>query len=49
MDAAFADGRVTPTEATQIDRAAGELERSLSAYRKALAGIRADGGLKVVG
>ena len=47
--AAFADGKVTPNEATAIDRVAAELERSLSAYRQALAGIRAAGGLKVVG
>lgn len=45
---AFADGRVTPNEATAIDRAAGQLERALGDYRKALAGIRADGGLAVV-
>lgn len=47
--AAFADGRVTPNEAATIDRAAAQLERGLAEYRKALAGIRAAGGLKVVG
>ncbi|WP_367272037.1 phage regulatory CII family protein, partial [Mesorhizobium sp.] len=47
--AAFADGKVTPNEATTIDRAAAQLERGLSQYRQALAGIRAAGGLKVVG
>lgn len=47
--AAFADGRVTPNEAVAIDKAAGQLERSLSDYRKALAGVRAEGGLKIVG
>lgn len=47
--AAFADGRVTPNEATGIDRAAGALEQALGEYRKALAGIRAEGGLSVVG
>lgn len=46
--AAFADGKVTPNEATTIDRAAGQLEMALSQYRKALAGIRAAGGLSVV-
>ncbi|TPI39288.1 hypothetical protein FJW07_13995 [Mesorhizobium sp. B3-1-9] len=47
--AAFADGKVTPNEAVTIDRAAAQLERGLSEYRKALAGVRAAGGLKVVG
>ncbi|GAB5505815.1 MAG: hypothetical protein Rhirs2KO_09780 [Rhizobiaceae bacterium] len=45
---AFADGKVTPNEATAIDRAAGLLEQAVAAYRKTLAGIRADGGLSVV-
>jgi hypothetical protein len=45
---AFADGKVTPNEATVIDRAAAQLEMGLSEYRKALAGIRAEGGLSVV-
>lgn len=47
--AAFADGKVTPAEAQTIDRAAAQMERSISDYRKTLAGIRAEGGLKVVG
>lgn len=46
--AAFADGKVTPNEATAIDRAAGQLEIALGEYRKALASIRAAGGLTVV-
>lgn len=46
--AAFADGKVTPNEAVAMDRAAATMERGLGEYRKALAGIRADGGLKVV-
>ena len=46
--AAFADGKVTPNEAVSMDRAAATLERGLAEYRKALAGIRAEGGLKVV-
>lgn len=47
--AAFADGKVTSTEAITIDRAAAQLERGIGEYRKALAAIKADGGLKVVG
>ena len=47
--AAFADGKVTANEAGDMDRAAAHLERAISKYRKALAGIRADGGLRVVG
>ena len=47
--AAFADGKVTPNEATAIDKAAAQLERALSEYRRALAGVRAEGGLKIVG
>ncbi len=47
--AAFADGKVTPNEATAMDRAAGQLELALSQYRKALAAIRSEGGLKIVG
>jgi hypothetical protein len=46
--AAFADGKVTPNEATTIDRAAAQLEHGLSEYRKALAGVKAAGGLKIV-
>lgn len=46
--AAFADGKVTPNEAATIDRAAAQLERGIGEYRKALAGIRAAGGLSVV-
>lgn len=46
--AAFADGRVTPNEATAIDRAAASVEDSIAEYRKALAGIRAEGGLSLV-
>ena len=46
---AFADGRITPNEATTIDRAAGALEQALGDNRKALATVRAAGGLSVVG
>ncbi len=46
---AFADGKVTANEAIAIDRAVAGLERVLSEYRKALAGVRAVGGLSVVG
>lgn len=47
--AAFADGKVTPNEAANIDRVAAQMERGLGEYRKDLATIRATGGLKVVG
>ena len=47
--AAFADGKVTANEASAMDRAAAQLERALGEYRKACAGIRSSGGLKVVG
>lgn len=46
---AFADGRLTPAEAVGMDRAAATLERALADYRQSLAGVRADGGLRVVG
>ena len=46
--AAFADGRVSPNEATTIDRAAANLQDALVEYRKSLAGVRAQGGLSVV-
>ena len=46
---AIADGKITPNEATSIDRAAGDLEGALANYRQALAGIRAGGGLSVAG
>lgn len=44
---AFADGKVTPAEATQLDRVASDVERALSEFRQLLAGARAD-GLRVV-
>lgn len=47
--AAFADGKVTPAEASAIDRAAAGLEQAVGEYRKALAALRADGGLSIVG
>lgn len=43
---AISDGKVTPTEATAMDREAADLERGLSAYRQSLAIIRASGGGK---
>lgn len=46
--AAFADGKVSPNEAGNMDRAAANLERAVGEYRKALAGIRAEGGLSVI-
>lgn len=45
---AFADGKITPAEATQLDRVAADVERSLSEFRKILAGAQADGGLRLV-
>ena len=46
---AMADGKLTPNELTDIDRALGRLERSVSNGRKSVAAARAAGGLKVVG
>lgn len=45
---AFADGKLTPSESTQIDRAVSKLEAAASDYRKVLASAKAAGGLKVV-
>lgn len=45
---AFSDGRLTPAEASQIDRAASALERAISELRKATAGARGDGGISLV-
>ncbi|MGQ2906713.1 MAG: hypothetical protein ACT6QU_02050 [Aliihoeflea sp.] len=45
---AFADGMLTPSEATQIDRAAGKLEAALAELRKATAAARGEGGLSLV-
>ncbi len=44
----FADGKITPAEATQLDRVTADAEHTLSEFRKILAGARADGGLRVV-
>ena len=44
---AFADNKVTPAEATQLDRVAADVERSLSEFRRLLAGARSE-GLRVV-
>ncbi|MBN9078544.1 MAG: hypothetical protein BGN87_00275 [Rhizobiales bacterium 65-79] len=46
---AYADGQLTPAEATQLDRALSKVEQSMADYRKLLAGARGQGGLKVVG
>jgi hypothetical protein len=46
---AFADGRLTPTEATTVDRAMSQLETAISEYRLALAGVRAGGGETIGG
>ena len=45
---AFSDLKLTPAEATQIDRAAAKVIDALGELRKAAAGVRADGGLSVV-
>lgn len=44
---AISDMMVTPAEATKMDRDAAELEAGLAALRKALAGVKANGGHKV--
>ncbi len=44
---AFADGKVTPAEATQLDRVASDVERSIAEFRRILAGARSE-GLRVV-
>lgn len=41
--AAFADGKVTPAEAAQMDRVASQLEKLLGPLRLALAKVKADG------
>lgn len=45
---AFADGKVSPAEATAIDRAAHQLQGAIEALRNALAGTKAAGGFSVV-
>ncbi|CAI2936129.1 hypothetical protein [Aminobacter niigataensis] len=45
--ASFADGKVTPSEAAEMDRAASRMEHGLAELRKTLAGARA-GGLSIV-
>lgn len=45
---AFADGQLTPSEGTQIDRALSRLIEAAGDYRKVLAGAKASGGLSVV-
>jgi hypothetical protein len=46
---AFADGQITPSESSQIDRALAKVNDAVSEYRKILAGGRAAGGMKVMG
>ena len=43
--AALADGKITPTEAAQMDRAAGDLEARLMALRSKLAAVSPKGGV----
>lgn len=45
---AFADGKLTPAETVQIDRAAGELERAVGELRRAAADARGQGGISLV-
>lgn len=45
---AFADGKLTASEATQIDRALSALQRAVDDYRKVMAGVRGDGGRSLV-
>jgi hypothetical protein len=45
---AFSDGRLTPTEAVQIDKATAALERACAELRKATAAARGEGGLSLV-
>jgi len=45
---AFADGKLTPAEATQIDKATAALEKALGDLRKATANARGAGGLSLV-
>ena len=46
---AFADGKLTPAEATQIDRALSSVERSLADYRRVVAAVRGQGGASLLG
>ena len=46
---AFADGKLTPAEAQQIDRALAKVEAATAEYRKVLAAVRGQGGLSIVG
>ncbi|KQZ82043.1 hypothetical protein ASD64_09085 [Mesorhizobium sp. Root157] len=46
---AFADGKLTPAEANQIDKALASVERSLADYRKVVASVRGHGGLSIIG
>ncbi|MEH6691312.1 MAG: phage regulatory CII family protein [Pseudorhizobium pelagicum] len=53
MAMAIADGRVTPAEATRVDRVASDIQGALSDLRSAFASVKAQGGtaasLRVVG
>lgn len=46
MALAFADGHMTPAEATLADRAAASMEESARRLRNALAMVKAQGGVK---
>lgn len=45
---AFSDNRVTPAEATGMDRSAQRLEEAIGDYRRELARIRGEGGVTLV-
>lgn len=44
----FADGKVSPAEAAQLDRVASDVEAALAEFRKVLAGARGGDGLRLV-
>ncbi len=46
---AFADGKLTPAEALQIDKALAAVERATAEYRKVIARVRGAGGQAIVG
>ncbi|WP_421925515.1 phage regulatory CII family protein [Neoaquamicrobium sediminum] len=45
---AFSDGKLTPAEATQLDRIASRVERAMEDLRKATASARGAGGISLV-
>ena len=45
---AFADGKLTPSEAVQLDKAAADVERALADLRKSTAHARGEGGISLI-